>query len=201
MSQHVYRGIDYSAVVFSEHDFQPTRQQVMNLIDLADVLRKAPPPEFDMGQYGSIQDRVAVEHETGMKVAPGDELTPKQMRKIGIKGPDIGTACGAVACALGTGAYWGIGLVPSSRVNSWDEYGMKVYGVDDNDTFQFLFGGAWSNVDNTPEGAAARILLMMVYGPSALLSQAYLDWEGMAIIREKAKPFLTAPIEPKGATL
>ena len=200
MSQHVYRGIDYSAVVACKHDFQPTLRQIKNLIDLADALRREPPPKFDMGQYGSIQDHVLVSHETGMKVLPDDELTPKEMSRLGKEGPDFGTACGAVACALGTGAYWGIGLPKSSKVSDWGEYGEKVYGVDDVYAFYFLFAGMWMHVDNTPEGAAARILMLMTEGPQILSARVYL-FDNMREIRDSCKPYLSMPIEPKGDTL
>lgn len=200
MSQHVYRGIDYSAVVACKHDFQPTLRQIKNLIDLADALRREPPPKFDMGQYGSIQDYVLVSHETGLKTLPDEELTPKQMSRIGKEGPDFGTACGAVACALGTGAYWGIGLPKSSKIEDWAEYGEKVYGVDDMRAFYFLFAGNWSGIDNTPEGAAARILMIVAEGPGMLNDQVYLV-STMKEIRDACKPYLSTVIEPKGATL
>lgn len=44
------------------------------------------------------------------------------------------------------------------KVVYWNEYSERVTGLDHcSDEWNYLFGGEWVYVDNTPKGAAARI--------------------------------------------
>lgn len=64
--------------------------------------------------------------------------------------------CNMSACAVGFGA---ILVEPRSRTESWREYSQRVFGLDPRGSEGFcMFSAYWEDVDNSPEGAAARIL-------------------------------------------
>ncbi len=74
------------------------------------------------------------------------------------------TQCGTVACALGHGPAAGI----EPRFDeSWRTYAMRCFippsGFNSYE-YQFIFGAEWSIVDNTPQGAAKRILFYLKNG-------------------------------------
>lgn len=71
--------------------------------------------------------------------------------------------CGTVACAAG----WGTALFPpQAGETDWRDYVKRVFGVElgFDDTFVWLFGALWHQVDNTPTGAAARIEYYLEHG-------------------------------------
>lgn len=84
-------------------------------------------------------------------------------------------ACGAVACAVGHGPSAGILFPPASEeselwilsnhnplpelIPDWTEYS-KLNFINNSENpgeWEWCFGGGWTHVDNTPQGAAARI--------------------------------------------
>lgn len=75
------------------------------------------------------------------------------------------TDCGTVGCAVGHGPYAGI---PKLVNESWFVYSAREFGVDRwGETylgFQWMFGGAWRVVDNSPAGAARRIVFFLIKG-------------------------------------
>ncbi len=121
--------------------------QVQNLLRLARYLRGLPADyaQFEMLYFASITDG---EFET-----QPDEAY------------DVTGSCGTVACAVGHGPAAGIANLPSE---AWEDYGLRVFGVgwlasgEDNLgrclRFDVLFSPYWHQIDNTPRGAAARIL-------------------------------------------
>lgn len=68
--------------------------------------------------------------------------------------------CGSIGCAIGHGPYAGIPKIDEA----WDEYAERVFGVESHPScpthriFGWLFGSKWTDIDNTPEGAAKRII-------------------------------------------
>jgi hypothetical protein len=46
----------------------------------------------------------------------------------------------------------------------WADYGNRVFGHLPDDGFGYMFGSEWSNYDNTPKGAAARIRTYVALG-------------------------------------
>lgn len=81
--------------------------------------------------------------------------------------------CGTAACALGHGPAAGI-LAPPSVLDvfrkhdsyqswrGWEAYArLFVGGVPGHFLFEWCFGGAWSEVDDTHHGAAARIRYLL----------------------------------------
>lgn len=69
--------------------------------------------------------------------------------------------CGTVACAVGHGPAAGIRLYGD---DCWESYADRVFGEMDNDDFQYMFGSSWSDYDNTPKGASARIRTFVALG-------------------------------------
>ncbi len=66
-----------------------------------------------------------------------------------------GTMCGTAACAVGHGPAAGI---KSPVYDSWNDYCLQAFCIEtQTPEFEWLFGGSWNQVDNTPKGAAARI--------------------------------------------
>lgn len=79
--------------------------------------------------------------------------------------------CGTAACAMGHGPY-AVGAprrrLGAGTLEAWDVYSERVFGDLTSPAFGFFFAGMWADFDNTPEGAAARILFALHY--AALLS-------------------------------
>jgi len=75
--------------------------------------------------------------------------------------------CGAVACAVGHGPAAGFLAIPEDFTPAgnmdWGAYQGRVFDVE-GEAFSWCFGGAWSDVDNTPQGAAKRIRYMLAKG-------------------------------------
>jgi hypothetical protein len=108
---------------------------VNNLRALAKFLRElADPARFDMAFF-------MVNHDVR-------EYEPKQAKQHQ-------NECGTVACAVGHAPR----LFPVIETDqTWGDYSERVFGVRvGSSTWTFMFGGAWSKVDNTPLGAAKRI--------------------------------------------
>jgi hypothetical protein len=79
-----------------------------------------------------------------------------------------GVPCGTVACAVGHGPAAGL-LMTEDEANDltgvWVHYAERVFGMDRfNREFYFLFGANWTDYDNTPKGAAARIRYVVAGG-------------------------------------
>jgi hypothetical protein len=107
-----------------------------NLAKLADYLQRPLPIDFDMEYYG-------------LDSSGGDVLYPS-------KAP----SCGTVACAVGCGPYAGIAPEP---VEGWRAYSDRVFDLN-APAWLWLFSTDWSEIDNTPQGAAARIRWLLDKG-------------------------------------
>ena len=89
----------------------------------------------------------------------------------------LNSPCGTIACALGHGPAAGIPVHDFDE--EWIDYCERAFGVnyipwDEHtnmsehvlavtadpmiDPYEYMFGGHWADVDNTPHGAARRIL-------------------------------------------
>lgn len=68
--------------------------------------------------------------------------------------------CGVVGCAVGHGPYAGI---EKHSYECWDSYVIRVFGAE-SAMFSWCFSSDWTGVDNTPEGAAKRILYTLEHG-------------------------------------
>ena len=82
-------------------------------------------------------------------------------------------SCNSIACAIGHGPIAGIKLTQDELDhcdNDWFEYSLIAFGVSNRDTdnrrsaFEWMFGGDWYNRDNTPKGAAQRVVYALNNG-------------------------------------
>jgi len=82
--------------------------------------------------------------------------------------PLAGT-CGTVACAVGHGP--AAGIAPLGCLEWWSDYARRVFDLTHREHY-WCFDGNWSQVDNTPHGAAKRIRHMLEHGaPFDLVDQ------------------------------
>ena len=68
--------------------------------------------------------------------------------------------CGTSACVIG----WTPSMpgMPTPRLESWDDYSEKVYGIGfDSKAWCWCFAPRWECIDNTPKGAAARMQYLL----------------------------------------
>ena len=87
-----------------------------------------------------------------------------------------GNMCGTSACAIGHAPHAGItldftqeeldrmyvGTVGGGSADLWTAYAQRAFGIDFNTPQgEWMFGGEWAGVDNTPRGAAARIKFIL----------------------------------------
>jgi len=75
--------------------------------------------------------------------------------------------CGTAACAAGHAT----ALFDPEKDETWHEYIERVFGIKSkfvaNREWYWLFSSVWKNIDNTPTGAALRILYMLDNGVPA----------------------------------
>lgn len=111
-----------------------------NLLKLADYLATLPDDyeKFDMQDY--------------MLDSEGDIIWITTQNK---------PSCGTVACAVGHGPAAGIRVYGDV---DWSDYADRVFGYMTTDAFNYMFGSNWSDYDNTPKGAAARIRTFVALG-------------------------------------
>lgn len=93
------------------------------------------------------------------------------------------TTCGTVGCAVGHGPYAGI---PKKSAEDWQTYGYRAFGVLPlSPEFNWMFSADWANTDNTPEGAARRILYTLRKGvPDDAYAQMY-GFTELCYLKEK----------------
>jgi len=100
-------------------------------------------------------------------------------------------SCHTIGCALGHGPSAGILKLEGEE---WLAYGNRAFNGRDCDGYFWIFRGTWGDVDNTPRGAAKRILCLLRHG----LPQ---DWEdqnaGLAPLSYLNEPLdLITPAQP-----
>lgn len=124
-----------------------TQEQKVNLRKLASYLITIDPHSFSMDQY---YKRGCGIFELG-SLLYGDGFVKYE--------------CGTVACAVGHGP--GAGIAPQRLDCSWARYSDRVFGattMDDDMVHRWCFDQTWESCDNSPTGAAQRIIYMLEYG-------------------------------------
>ena len=87
------------------------------------------------------------------------------------------SSCNTAGCAVGHAPYVQ-GLPKPFDDENWWDYSERIFGMEDVDTeWDWCFDSAWENVDNTPHGAAKRILQLISTG---LPEDAYEQMDGIA---------------------
>lgn len=71
------------------------------------------------------------------------------------------TECGTVGCALGWLPSVGI---PKTSEENWIQYSKRVLGFSEGYEWDWLFSEQWRRTDNTPQGAAKRIKVLLEKG-------------------------------------
>jgi len=74
------------------------------------------------------------------------------------------TTCGTIGCAVGHGPYAGI---PKRADEIWVQYAGRVFGIAPHikeDEWEWCFSDKWAGIDNTPKGAAQRIMWLLDKG-------------------------------------
>lgn len=72
------------------------------------------------------------------------------------------TDCGSVGCAKGHGPHAGIPKLENER---WSQYALRAFGLDiKTSLWDWVFHMRWAEVDQSPEGAAKRIIYLLEYG-------------------------------------
>jgi hypothetical protein len=179
---HTYRGITFT--VPSKYDgFSPSLKRIENLLDMVVALRNSPPPAFGMANYAIVPlENYGYDNQLPDTVKEflgyhGSVSNPIHLSKIREEKNICGTSC----CALGTAAWHGIGSM--TRDMNWEEYSAKNYGMKfGSELWTFLFGGDWRYADDTPEGAAARILKFVTEGTTRIVKNGIVigrksDWD------------------------
>lgn len=117
-----------------------------NLLKLADYLATLPDDyeQFDMAEYMMTRDEDYPHNEWAISI--NERSKP---------------ACGTVACAVGHGPAAGVRVYGDT---SWGDYAERVFGYMTGDDFAYMFSSTWSETDNTPRGAAARIRTYVALG-------------------------------------
>ena len=88
-------------------------------------------------------------------------------------------SCGTVACALGHGP--AAGIAPTPRDNYWTDYCHSRFSRS-VEVYKWCFDSLWAEVDNTYQGAALRIELMLKMHPEfdvIKLTEQYKDITGL----------------------
>jgi hypothetical protein len=116
---------------------------------LADYLENLPENygQFNMSRFNTAQYK-------DKNCFPVDVLVPENF-------------CGTAGCAIGHAPFVK-GLPPPDENDNWGEYSLEITyedglcHTDEQDRlWDFMFGGFWSDFDNTPHGAAKRIRLAL----------------------------------------
>lgn len=198
---HTYRGITFMLPKFKDPDdpsysYSISKKQCQNLIDLAAVLRDTPPPKFEMIWYGEFTRSYEMSDSLRRRLASPRTPRPYDIAFMGKQGEDTAHLCGTSCCAVGTAAFYNIGNIRMTKNMGWGEFASRAFGcVESGIPYNALFNGDWHAIDNTPEGAAARILFFLIEGvgtefkeesPSAVMKQ----------LRDASAKYKSMPIEP-----
>lgn len=198
---YTYRGITFTRFPLFETydaDYRPTVKQIKNMIDMAGAIQNSPPPEFDMGNYGDIDDwaKLSEASRNALNAEEYNDLYPFHMKNLGELGTAVAHSCGTSACAIGTAAYHGVGKIVDGM--DWDTYSEKNFGLESTTLlWSFVFSGAWQHIDNTSAGAVARILALVTLGGAVVKENfdGYFYYDS-PIVGWYA-PFLDVKIGPK----
>jgi hypothetical protein len=85
--------------------------------------------------------------------------------------------CGTAACAIGHAP--NISGFEPREGETWHAYTVRLFGLDTleiaDGQFDWMFGSQWSDVDNTPQGAAKRIRYFLAKGVPDGFVADYID--------------------------
>lgn len=128
---------------------------IENLMMLANYLQQLP----DDYEHFSMIDYVLVDDDV-------EDMLPDTVLPEDVISLNVVQHCGTTACALGHGPYAG---VSAAGHQGWLNYAEDNFIGDSQYSeaiFDQLFGEQWAQVDDTAQGAAARIAYFLEYGLS-----------------------------------
>lgn len=134
-----------------------TDEQKINLLKLSEYLWALPDDykHFDMGIFFGLSnddtdwDSVDANIKKNFHTPYGYDAS-------------IYKHCGTAACAVGHGP--NAGIISTQDDIDWNSYADRVFGCNANSYGEFMFGGNWSQFDNTTKGAALRIWYVLMNG-------------------------------------
>lgn len=147
------------AEVYTHTKYRLSSKRRENLEKLARLLEhRIEPPKFEMNSFMSFD---------GYWMNNLDDAFSAYSAEFDVKGnvDAVYNHCGTSACAVGHGPLAGIHI---KKTEDWSDYSTRVfidqYKENGSTAWGFLFSGEWSQYDNTPKGAAARIWYMLENG-------------------------------------
>lgn len=153
-----------------------TQLHSQNLLTLAGALCTVPHARFNMLRFIGTNAAAAVR----------ERPTPQNAKRL--------FGQGASACALGYGA-----VLLKSRVDLWSQCADELFGISYADAeWPWLFCDEWSGVDNTPTGAAKRILSLLYNGLPAQFRATYETTGDCIINPETVQYYDYLPVNPIG---
>jgi hypothetical protein len=99
----------------------------------------------------------------GLMSLPPDRPFDMKLYRGDFSKPSDTHYCGTVGCALG---YFPM-FVPAKKGEIWDDYTDRVTGMGwdgQKNAWMWCFSTYWAGIDNTPQGAARRILYVLNNG-------------------------------------
>lgn len=153
----------------SDHEnVELTNEQFHNYRKLAAYLSKvADSKHFDMGSFA--YKMVPEDDDDGEIYEIHVSLEPDKVAVLTNTCTTDHHDCGSAGCAIGHALFAGIGKgAPELEWDSWWSYTERNFGTSDGrNAFTWCFGSEWKSYDNTPKGAAKRILYMLDNGAPA----------------------------------
>jgi hypothetical protein len=172
---YTYRGVSFKVPdAFGDPNtveyYKPTLKQIKNLIDMAAVIQNSPPPAFDMSTYAVLDSLYENDARYPKIVLDNVDGCRNVSLPAAVKSLKEVNVCGTSCCAIGTAAYHGVGKL--TRHMDWETYSFETFGLTTfSNPWSFLFSMEWADVDNTPEGAVARILKLVIEGPENIMAK------------------------------
>ena len=119
--------------------------QRQNLARVATGIRYAAPRSgFDMSRYLATKYVGCEGYDNRDSLRPSDAS------------PDVYNECGTTACFAGHGPMFGLPVIDADY-DCWGRYCHRIFGLSPSHrAWDWLFSPTWADIDNTPQGAAAR---------------------------------------------
>lgn len=154
--------MDLMTEIYKHVAYKLSAKRKINLEKLARLLeRRIEPPKFEMSSFMSFN---------GYWMNNMGHALQYYKNEFDEKGNEaaVYNHCGTSACAIGHGPLAGIRI---KKTEDWSDYSARVfidqYKENGGVAWGFLFSGSWSDYDNTPSGAAARIWYFLKNGAPA----------------------------------
>ena len=110
---------------------------------------------------GLTKTQIANLHKLAMYLLDEKNLKAEFDMELFSDAPEDAHVCGSIGCAVGHGPYAGI----IKKEKTWRGYCFNAFGIErDSCEWWYLFTARWCDFDNTPKGAARRIIRFLSSG-------------------------------------